>query len=44
MKTSKTTIETFATDALKKNQMNFLLGGGDPLDITIPPDGWGEGK
>ena len=42
MKTLKSTstIETFATDAMTQNEMLFIIGGGEPVDMTIPPDGW----
>ncbi|MEX0986360.1 MAG: hypothetical protein WD052_02700 [Bacteroidales bacterium] len=40
MKTLKITIDTFATDAISQNEMFFLRGGGEPTDLTIPPDGW----
>jgi hypothetical protein len=43
MKTRKITIETFAKDAMTKNEMNFLRGGGDenPIDLIVPPDARG---
>ncbi|MDF1571909.1 MAG: hypothetical protein P1P82_09860 [Bacteroidales bacterium] len=39
MKTFKSTIETFATEAMTQEQMNFLRGGaaGEPIDLIIPP-------
>jgi hypothetical protein len=40
MKTLKATIETFSSEALKRTEMNYLLGGGDPIDLTIPPKGY----
>lgn len=37
MKTSKLTLDTFASEALTQNEMNFLKGGGEPKDLIIPP-------
>lgn len=37
MKTLKTNIENFATDAMTQEEMNFLTGGGEPIDMIIPP-------
>jgi len=37
MKTLKSTIENFATEAMTQEQMNFLKGGGEPIDLIIPP-------
>lgn len=39
MKTFKSTIETFATDAMTQEEMNFVRGGGadEPIDMVIPP-------
>ena len=39
MKTQKTTIDTFATEAMTQKEMNFLRGGGadHPKDLMIPP-------
>ncbi len=37
MKTLKSTIDSFATDAITKNEMNFLIGGGEPIDMIVPP-------
>ncbi len=37
MKTLKSTIETFATDAMTQEEMNFLRGGGEPIDMINPP-------
>ena len=37
MKTFKATIETFATEAMTQEEMNFLKGGGEPIDMIIPP-------
>jgi|GEM_PF-2497873 len=39
MKTLKSTIENFATEAMTQEQMNFLRGGGadEPIDMVIPP-------
>lgn len=39
MKTFKSTIETFATEAMTQEEMNFLRGGaaGEPIDLIIPP-------
>jgi hypothetical protein len=42
MKNLKSTIETFATDAITKNEMNFIIGGGEPIDMIIPPKGMKE--
>ena len=39
MKTLKLTIESFASEAISKNEMNYLRGGGEPIDLTIPPKG-----
>jgi hypothetical protein len=44
MKTFKSTIETFVADVITRSEMNFLIGGGEPVDMTIPPDGWEEEK
>ncbi|MEX0982867.1 MAG: hypothetical protein WD577_07100 [Bacteroidales bacterium] len=38
MKTLKTTIDSFVTDAITRNEMNYLFGGGEPIDMIIPPD------
>jgi hypothetical protein len=42
MKTLKSTIETFATDAMTQNEMLFIIGGGgeNPIDMVIPPKDW----
>jgi len=39
MKTSKTNIENFATDAMTQEEMFHLRGGGfdEPIDMVIPP-------
>jgi hypothetical protein len=39
MKTFKTTLENFATDAMTQNEMFHLRGGGmdEPIDMVIPP-------
>jgi hypothetical protein len=37
MKTLKTSIESFATVSLSKQEMNFIIGGGEPKDLIIPP-------
>ena len=42
MKTLKTTIDSFATDAITRNEMNYLIGGGEPIDMTIPPAGYDD--
>ena len=42
MKTLKSTIDSFATDAITRNEMNFLIGGGEPIDMIIPPDGYDD--
>jgi hypothetical protein len=41
MKTFKTTIETFLSEAMTQKEMCFILGGGaeNPIDIVIPPKG-----
>lgn len=44
MKTLKSTIETFASEALTGKEMNYLRGGGDPIDMTVPPGGVDGGK
>jgi len=44
MKTFKTTIETFASDAINHSEMNFIKGGGEPIDIMIPPKGKDTGN
>ena len=37
MKTLKKSIETFVTDAMTQKEMDFLKGGGEPIDMIIPP-------
>ena len=41
MKTLNTTFEAFASDAMTQVEMNYLMGGGDPQDMLIPPHGRG---
>jgi hypothetical protein len=42
MKTFKTTIETFLSEAMTQKEMYYILGGGgeDPIDLMIPPKGY----
>ena len=40
MKTLKNTIDAFAKNAIKKQEMDLLRGGGadQPKDLMVPPD------
>ncbi|HKK63980.1 MAG TPA: hypothetical protein VJ951_15550 [Bacteroidales bacterium] len=44
MKTLKHTIDNFASEAMTAKQMNFIKGGGEPMDIIIPPDSDDDSK
>jgi hypothetical protein len=41
MKTLNFTIEQFLNESIDNQEMNFLRGGGEPIDLTIPPKGMG---
>jgi len=44
MKTFKTSIETFRMDAMNQKEMEFIIGGGEPKDLIIPPKGSNTGR
>ena len=42
MKTLKNTIDIFAAEAMTSKQMNFIKGGGEPMDLIIDPSSDGD--